>query len=51
MSDAAVSRPLLPPAPATAVAGRPVREVWENELGGPWPAAGPPPRKRYPIAG
>jgi kanamycin kinase len=33
MRDAAVTRP--PPAPVAAMAaGRPVREAWENELGG-----------------
>jgi aminoglycoside phosphotransferase len=35
MSDAVASRPLPVPAPVAAVAaGRLVREVWENELGG-----------------
>jgi len=35
MGDAVVSRPPLVPAPVAAVAaGRPVREVWENMLGG-----------------
>lgn len=35
MGDAGTSRPLIAPAPVAAVAaGRPVREVWENELGG-----------------